>query len=87
MRSLLRRESHSLPVLLNSLAYLKAESRASLLRLERQLGLPARTWVESLLAERLLLAAIMIVALCLIAIRLAPPAVDPMKAAGAGAQP
>jgi hypothetical protein len=79
LRSLLRRESHAMFPLAEPAAYLDAHSRASLLYLERGLGLPPRTWFELLLAERLLIASLLIVGLCLVAIRLAPPG-DPDRA-------
>lgn len=50
--------------------------RAVLLRLESQLGLPERGCLASLLAERLFIAALLLVALCLMAIPLAPPRPD-----------
>ena len=53
--------------------FLKSLERAALLRLEREIGMPKRTWLEHLLAERLLIASLLIVLLCLVAIRLAPP--------------
>lgn len=87
LRSYLRRESHGMPLFGRSLEYLRAEARASLLRVEEQLGLPARSWVERILAERLLIASVLVVLLCLLAIRLAPPVIDPSKQASAGAMP
>jgi len=51
---------------------LQARSRAALLVLEEGIGLPPRSVVQRVLDERLLLASVLIVALCLLAIRLAP---------------
>lgn len=51
---------------------LRAKSRAALLRLREGVGLPQRTWLESILAERVLWAALCLVALCWIAVGLAP---------------
>ena len=53
------------------------------LRLERQIGLPELSWVQRLMAERVLLAVALILALCVYAIRSAPER-DPFAlAAGA----
>lgn len=53
------------------------------LRLERQIGLPELSWVQRLIAERVLLAVALILALCVYAIRSAPER-DPFAlAAGA----
>ncbi len=51
----------------------KAPARAALLRLERQIGLPERSWLEALVAERLLIGVLLLVALCWTAIASAPP--------------
>jgi hypothetical protein len=50
-----------------------APARAALLRLERQIGLPERSWLEALVAERLLIGVLLLVALCWTAIESAPP--------------
>lgn len=86
LRSYLRRESHGQPLFLEPFPELKAMSRAALLRLREEIGLPQRTWLASLLAERVLLATLLIVLLCLVAIRLAPPAEEAERRAR-GAQP
>jgi hypothetical protein len=87
LRGYLRRESLARPVFFEPSSHRSALSRASLLRLEEEIGLPDRSWVEALLAERLLIATSLIVALCLVAIRLAPPAAGGTRVAGSGAQP
>lgn len=87
MRSYLRRESHDMRLLGRWHEYRKAEARASLLRLEQEIGLPARNGLERVLAERLLITCVLTVLLCLIAIRLAPPLAGPADSASAGAMP
>jgi hypothetical protein len=61
---------------------LQAHSRAALLVLEEGIGLPPRSVVQRVLDERLLLASVLLVVLCLLAIRLAPAIGE-----RAGAQP
>jgi hypothetical protein len=51
----------------------KAPARAALLRLEGQIGLPERSWFEAILAERLLIGVLLLVALCWTAVGSAPP--------------
>lgn len=67
------------------LAYpaLHARTRAALARVERDLGMPERTWLEALVAERLLLSSILLVALCFVALKSAAPSRD----VAVGAQP
>lgn len=61
----------------------KALDFSALLLLERQIGLPELSWFERLIAERVLLAVALILALCVYAIRAAPER-DPFSlAAGA----
>ena len=84
IRGYLQNEARAGPWFLKSGPTSDAMSRAALLRLERELGLPDRGWLESLLAERLLIATLLLVALCVMAIRLAPPGPEEM---GTGAQP
>lgn len=50
-----------------------APARAALLRLERQIGLPERSWLEAVVAERLLIGVVLLLVLCWVAIRAAPP--------------
>jgi len=61
-------------------AYLHGEDRASLLLLERGIGMPARTVLEHVLGERLLLAMLALIALCRIAIAQARPEPEPEPA-------
>ena len=82
VRAYLRAESRSIRFV-EIAPGLRTLSRASLLLLERGIGLPERSWPERVLGERLLLASLAIVALCLLAIRLAPPAPAETSAPGA----
>ncbi|QDV05634.1 hypothetical protein Poly30_11330 [Planctomycetes bacterium Poly30] len=66
------------------LAYLHGLGRAALMRLDRQIGLPPRTWFERLMDLRMILVVLLVVGLCLTAIRIAPP--DPLSS-GNGALP
>ncbi|HTF88070.1 MAG TPA: hypothetical protein VK843_06640, partial [Planctomycetota bacterium] len=50
----------------------EAQSRASLRLLEDQIGMPARNPIQRVLDERLLVASLLLVGLCILAIRLAP---------------
>ncbi len=74
VRTFLTHEARALPLPIElPTAYLRSLPRAALLRLEHALELPPRGWLAGLFAERLLLASVLLVALCLLAIRLAPP--------------
>jgi len=74
VRSYLRPEARSWPLFIElSAAHLRAIPRAALLRAEGELGIPSRSWFANLLGERLLIASLLLVALCLLAIRVAPP--------------
>lgn len=84
LRGYLKKESRSTPLFFELLPSHRAMPRAALLRLEHELGLPSRSWVEAILAERLLIATLLLVALCLLAIRLAPRSTDELAQ---GAQP
>jgi len=84
VHSFLRRESVAFPLFEEWHPYLRGESRAGLLRLRMQIGLPERGLLELLLKERLLIASILIVLLCLLAIRMASP--SPLES-GEGAKP
>lgn len=86
LRSHLRRESHGQPLFLELSPELQAVPRASLLRLREEIGMPPRSWLAALLAERVLLATLLVVLLCLGAIRLAPPVVEAERRTR-GAQP
>jgi hypothetical protein len=52
---------------------LKAHERASLLRLEREIGMPERPLPQVLLGERMWISTLLIVALCFLAIFSSPP--------------
>jgi hypothetical protein len=84
VRGYLQNESHAWPLFFEALPTHKLMPRAALLCLEEKIGLPQRSWFEVLLAERLLIATILVVALCLMAIALAPPRLEEM---GSGARP
>jgi len=73
VRAYLRSESRAFPIVFESMPYLRATERAALLRLEREVGIPPRTWLETIVGERTLIASLLIVILCVIAIRMAPP--------------
>ncbi|MEW6074051.1 MAG: hypothetical protein AB1726_15825 [Planctomycetota bacterium] len=87
LTSYLRHACWSLPLFLEPLPRLEAESRAALLLLRERIDLPPRTWLEAVLAERLFLGALLVVGLCLLAVRLAPPLPDPLQPPPGGAQP
>lgn len=86
LRGYLRHESRRSGVFgfIDSLAYLKGIERAALLRLEREVGLPTRSWLEKLVSQRIMVMVLLVIALCLMAIRMTPA--DPV-ATGDGAQP
>ncbi len=68
LRDYLRRESRAFPLFVDWMPELRTTARAALLRLEREIGLPGRTFLAAVLAERLLIATSLIVALCLLAV-------------------
>lgn len=70
LRGHLRTESRAL--FFDDSFELRALSRASLRLLEDKIGLPPRSPLQRLFDERLLVAALLLVGLCLLAIRLAP---------------
>ena len=78
LRDYLRRESTGLFAVasIDPFQGLHLTSRASLLRLEQEIGLPQRSWLNVLLHERLLIASLLVVLLCLVAIRMTPLAVE-----------
>ena len=57
-----------------ALKYFEAEEHAALATFDARFELPQRSWLERLLAERLAIVAVLMVALCALAIRMAPPA-------------
>lgn len=83
----LRSESRGYPLFVEWMPYLNALPRAALLRLREEIGFPERTWSEVAIGERLLLGTILIVLLCIAAIRMTPANPDVEKLTGAGAQP
>lgn len=70
--------------LMDNFAYLRGIERAALIRLEGEVGLPARSWLEKLVNQRIMVMVLLVIALCLLAIRMTPA--DP-AANGGGAQP
>lgn len=72
VRGSLRAACERFPRWLEGATYLSAHSHAARLRLERDIGLPERTWLERILAERVLIATSLTLLLCLVALRAAP---------------
>lgn len=72
VRAYLRAESAAFWLLLPEPAHLKAIQRAALLRLEQGIGIPPRAWIAALVGERILIACLLLVGLCVLAIRSAP---------------
>lgn len=69
VRGYLRAESVAQPLLFEAMPELHATTRASLLRLEREVGIPPRGPAAALFAERNLLAVLLVVLLCLVTVR------------------
>lgn len=84
VRGFLQNEARAQPLFFEVLSSHKAMPRAALLVLEEKLGFPQRSWFEVLLAERLFIATLLLVGLCLMAMRLAPSGVGEARE---GAQP
>jgi len=84
VRGYLRAECRPASLLLDPPLELGGLARCALLRLVREIGIPPRSWIEHLVAERLFIATLLLVALCLWAIARVP-ATEP--AAGRGATP
>jgi len=72
LRAFLRVESAAPWLGIPENAYLKGVARATLLRLEREVGIPPRSWLEAVAGERMLIACVLLVLLCVLAIRSAP---------------
>lgn len=72
VRDCLRVESAAPWLVVPELPWLKLASRAALLRLESEIGLPPRSFLASLAAERAFVACVALVLLCLLAILSAP---------------
>lgn len=72
VRSFLRDDSRATPLVGEWMPELRATQRAALLRLEREVGMPPRSLLASVVAERQLIAAILLVALCCAAVLSAP---------------
>ncbi len=72
VRAYLRVESAAPWLGIPESAYLKGVSRAALLRLERDIGIPPRSKFEAVVGERVLIACALLVLLCVLAIRSAP---------------
>jgi hypothetical protein len=87
LRAYLRGESAWSGPLIQSPRYLNATARAALLRFDRQIGLPERGPLDRILGERLLIATLLIVALCLYSVRSARALEEPLALASRGAQP
>ncbi len=87
LRAYLIGESASAGPLVAAPRYLHATARAALLRFNEQIGLPERGLLLRVLDERLLIATLLIVALCLYSVRSARPLDEPLELASRGAQP
>lgn len=72
LRGHLRAESERFSRWIEGSTHLLSDSHAARLRLEREIGLPHRSWIENLLAERILIATSLTLLLCLVALRAAP---------------
>ncbi len=87
VRGYLKNEARALSTLGDPMPRLRAQERAALLRLDSELGMPERSLLQILLAERLFIATLLLVSLCLMAIRLAPPMADEDSDGSKGAKP
>lgn len=72
LRGHLRSQAERFSLWIASISHLQADSHAAWLRLEREIGLPKRSWLERLLAERVFLATLLTLFLCGVALRAAP---------------
>jgi len=81
VRGYLRSASRAFPLVLEMYPYLHLDTRAGLLLITEGIGLPERSLLARLLGERLLIASLLIVGLCALAVRLTP------ATAGRGALP
>ena len=72
VRSFLRGAAAAHFLVLPQPAWLNTTARAALLRLEREVGIPPRSPLAAVVGERLLVASILLVALCLLAVAFAP---------------
>ncbi|MBL8861071.1 MAG: hypothetical protein JNK02_03585 [Planctomycetes bacterium] len=72
VRDRLRADGRAHWLLFPRAAGLQVRPRAALLLLEREVGFPPRSWLASILAERVLVACVLLVLLCVVAIRSAP---------------
>lgn len=72
VRGYLRASSRAFPLLFEMYPYLHLDARGGLLRVEQGIGLPERSLLARLLGERLLIASLLVVALCARAVRLTP---------------
>lgn len=72
LRGHLRAESERFSSWIEGSRFVQCDSHAAWLRLEREIGLPKRTWLERVLAERVFVATLLTLALCVVALRAAP---------------
>lgn len=84
VRGYLRGESAAHWLVFPEPAWLKLEARAALAQLEREIGVPRRALAAAIVGERVLIACVLLVLLCLFAIRAAPA---PRSSDGPGALP
>ncbi|TAJ24893.1 MAG: hypothetical protein EPO68_00765 [Planctomycetota bacterium] len=72
LRGHARSQAERFSLWIASISQLQVSSHAAWLRLEREIGLPQRSWLERVLAERVLLATLLTLLLCVVALRAAP---------------
>ncbi len=67
--------------------HLDAKFEAALFRLERQVGMPERSWLAWFFAQRILFVILAVVALCVSAVLMAPKSLEQVLDEGKGAMP
>lgn len=73
LRGYLRSEARAFSAFYDVMPESKADTRAALFRLENEIGMPERSWLAVLFAERLFIAAVLTVILALLAVWWSPP--------------
>jgi hypothetical protein len=72
LRGHLRAEAERFSLWFAGFSHLQSDSHAAWLRLEREIGLPERSWLERIAAERVLIATLLTLLLVVLALRAAP---------------
>ncbi|MBM3977064.1 MAG: hypothetical protein FJ299_08750 [Planctomycetes bacterium] len=72
LRGHVRAEAERFSLWFAGFSHLQSDSHAAWLRLEREIGLPERSWLERLAAERVLIATLLTLLLVVLALRAAP---------------